>query len=110
MNIKTESYGHAVAFLCKGEINVDTLEMFLKEVHRQINEEVTDVIFDFGEVTFVDSAGWEALLDIQDSLAERLGQVTLTNLDENLAKILEMCRLEGTFPTCSDVAEAVRAI
>lgn len=110
MNIKTESYGHALAFLCKGDITEDTLEALLKEVHRQISENVTDVVFDFGEVSFIDSAGWEAILDLQDSLLERLGQVTLVNLDENLKKILEMCRLESNFPICGDISEAVRTL
>jgi stage II sporulation protein AA (anti-sigma F factor antagonist) len=110
MQIKVESYGHAVILICKGEMTVDALESLGHEVDRQLPESVTDLVFNLAEVTFVDSAGLEYLLDLQDRLAERLGQVTLTNLDENVTKIFEMTRLRGSFQVCKDVSEAVKAI
>lgn len=110
MIVKAESYGHAVVLNCKGELTADGLEAFSSEVGKHVAESVTDLVFNFSETPFVDSAALEYLLDLQESLAEKLGQITLTNLDESVAKILEMTRLESSFTICKDVVDAVRTV
>ncbi len=110
MNVKVESYGHALILNCRGELNADGLEAFSQEVEHHLTEQVNEVVLHCGEITFVDSAGLEYLLELQDRLAERLGQVTLTNLPESIATILQMTRLEGSFEIRADVSEAVKAI
>lgn len=110
MNVKAESYGHAVVLNCKGELTADSLEAFCAEVNKHLGGHVNDLVFNLAEVPFVDSAALEYLLELQEGLVDKLGQVTLTNLDENVAKILEMTRLDGAFTVCKDVVEAVKSI
>ena len=64
------------------------------------------------EAPFIDSAALEYLLDVKDSLAERLGIVTLLGCDETVRKILEITRLESNFhieDAAPAVAEAVNS-
>lgn len=111
MNVIAERYGQAVVLNCKGELTVDSLEAFKRVVTHQLEEsQVRDIVLNLQEVSFLDSAALEYLLDLQDQIGERLGRVKLAGLDANLAKVLEVTGLEGAFERCQDVSEAVRAI
>lgn len=111
MQITAESYGQAVILNCKGELTADSLEAFRRAVEHQLAEEqVRDLVLNFEEVPFLDSAAIEYLLELQVTLADRLGQVKLARLDENLRKIMEMTRLESAFERYDDLSEAVRTV
>ena len=111
MQITAESYGQAVILNCKGELTADSLEAFKRAVEHQLAEEqVRDLVLNFEEVPFLDSAALEYLLELQVALADRLGQVKLARLDEDLCKIMEMTRLESAFERYDDLSEAVRTV
>lgn len=111
MNISVEGYGHAVILNLKGEMIEDALVALRQAVDHQLDgREVVDVVLNLELVPFVDSAALEYLLDLQDRLAERLGQVRLVKCDDNVRKILEVTRLESVFETFADVNQAVKAL
>lgn len=111
MQITAESYGHAVILNCKGELTVDSLDALKKAVDHQLQEEdIRDVVLNFEEVPLVDSAALEYLLELQEKLAERLGQIKLARLDENLSKIMEITRLASAFDRYEDLSDAVKTI
>ena len=111
MNATAESYGHAVILNCKGELTEDSLTAFKQVVdHQLMGKEVIDLVLNLEQVPFIDSAGMEYLLDLQELLAARLGQVKFIKPDDNVRKILEITRLEGAFETFKDVNEAVKVI
>lgn len=111
MSITVESYGHSVLLNIKGELTEDTLAAFNQDVDRQLQEkDVIDLVLNMENVPFLDSNAMEYLLDLQDRLAERMGQVKLLRCDENVRKILEITRLESSFEVFTDVHEAVRTI
>ena len=111
MNIGVESYGHAVILGLKGELTDDSLEALRQAVDKQLGErDVVDIVLDLEQVPFVDSAGLEYLADLQDNLAERLGHVRLLKCDENVAKIMEITRMDATFELFDDVSEAIKAL
>ena len=110
MNITGESYGPAVILNIKGELTVDSLDAFQQAVDHQLaSAEVIDLILNMENVPFIDSASLERLLDLQERLAERMGQVKFVRCDENIAKIFEMTRLNSTFEIFKDVPEAVKS-
>ncbi len=111
MTIPAESYGHSVILYLKGELSEDSLPTVRKDVdHHLESEEVVDVLLNVEQTPFMDSLAIEYLLDLQDRLLDRLGQVKLIKPDENIRKILEITRLEGTFEIFDDVSEAIKAI
>ena len=111
MQITAESYGQAVILNCKGELTADSLEAFKRAVEHQLAEaQVRDLVLNFEEVPFLDSAALEYLLDLQAALASRLGQVKLARLDEDLRKIMEITHLESAFERYDDLSEAVRTV
>lgn len=112
MNITAESYGHSVMLILRGELTADSLEAFSKAVDHQLeSRDVIDVVLNLEAMPFLDSAGLEFLLDLQDRLAEsRMGQVKLARPDENVRKILEITRLDSAFQVYDDPARAVQAV
>jgi len=110
MEIKSERYGQAVILRCKGDLTSDSLEVVGKEVQRQLGDGAMDIVLNLQEVPFVDSAALEYLLDLQDELIGRDGELTLTNLDENVSKIFEMTRLDVGFEILPDVVDVVKNI
>jgi anti-anti-sigma factor len=111
MSITVETYGHSVLLNIKGELTEDTLAAFNQDVDRQLQEkDVIDLVLNMENVPFIDSNAMEYLLDLQDRLVERMGQVKLLRCDENVRKILEITRLESSFEVFTDVHEAVKTI
>ena len=111
MSAAAEKYGHTVMLHLKGDLSADTLEALKKSVeHNLADKDIIDVALNLEQVTFIDSAGLEYLLDLQDRLAERLGQVKLIKPEEHVRKILEITRLSPIFEVYQDVQEAVKAL
>ena len=111
MNVSVESYGHAVILTLKGELSADALGVFQQAVNHHLKGgEVIDVLLNLEQVPFIDSAGLEYLLDLQDRLAEKLGQVKLIKPGEDVGTILEITRLRPAFEIFEHAAEAVRAL
>jgi len=109
MNIPVEDYGHAVILKPKGELTEDTLGGFREVVDHQLAEDaVVDVIVDMEEIAFVDSMVLEYLLDLQERLQEKFGQVRFAGCNDNVAKILEMTRLDLVFEVFENTDDAVR--
>ncbi len=110
MNLTAESYGHAVILNLKGEMTEDSLTAFQKDIERHLaSEKVVDLVLNLQEVPFIDSANLEYLLELQERLAEKFGQIKLTCCDANIQKILEITRLARSFETYCDVNEAVKS-
>lgn len=111
MNITAESYGHAVMLIVSGDLTEDSLSTFQKAVEHQLRgKEVADLVLNLEGVPFIDSAGLEYLLDTQESLSARMGQIKLVKCDQNVKKILEITGLASTFEQCDKVDEALKAI
>jgi len=111
MKVSAESYGHAVILNLKGEVCQDDLSVLSQAVEHQLADaDVVDVVLNLEGVPFLDSAALEYLLDLQDRLAERFGQVKLVDVNENVMTILEITRLRSSFEIYRDTAEAVKAI
>ena len=108
MSIKTENHGRTAVLFVKGELTNDVLQSLQEAVTEQLHrEDVVDITVDLTESPFIDSAALEYLLDVKDSLTERLGVVSLTGCDENIRKILEITRLETSFHVSDEALSPV---
>ncbi len=111
MNIQVESYGHTVTLILEGELTADSLEAFRQAVDHQLKgKEVVDLMLNLQKVSTLDSVALEYLLDLQEQLAERLGQVRLVAPDEAIRKILEITRLDKNFEIFEDATEAMKVL
>ena len=111
MKVDVETYGQSALFVLKGDLNADSLDTFRRAVDSRLADgDTRDLVLDLAEVPFVDSAALEYLLDLQERLSERLGQVKLARPDENVRKIFEITRLDNAFEGYEDVSKAIRTL
>lgn len=111
MNVTAESYGHAIVLNLQGELTSDSVAAFMQVVDHHLRDgEIIDVVLNMETVNFIDSAALECLLDLQDRLSERFGQVKLVKIDENVKVILEITRMPNTFDIYDDINDAVKAV
>lgn len=111
MNITAESYGHALVLNLQGELTGDSVAAFMQTVDHHLKDgELIDVVLNMETVNFIDSDAIECLLDLQDRLAERFGQVKLAKLDENVQVILNITRLAGAFDVYENIDDAVKVV
>jgi anti-sigma B factor antagonist len=67
------------------------------------------VVFDFGSVTRLDSAGIEFLLDCLSAIVRRDGELKLAELSPQAATVLEITRVGRFFEIFPTVKDAVRS-
>lgn len=111
MNITAENYGHAVVLIVKGELIGDTLTAFRREVDKQLRDhEVVDIVLDLQAASAIDSEVLEYLLDLQDRLAEKFGQVKVARVQPPIRKILEITRLDTEFEIFEEPSQAIKVM
>jgi anti-anti-sigma factor len=111
MIVSAESYGQTVVLQCKGELTADALEAFKTAVEQALSDaQVRDLVLNLEAVPFVDSSGLEYLLELQERLEGRSGQVKLAAADAHVAKILEITRLDAVFERLSSPSEAIHGM
>jgi anti-anti-sigma factor len=67
----------------------------------------TRIVVSLEHVTYVDSAGLGALIEIHRKTKAKNGRLMLTNLGPKLKQALELARLLTIFETCATEADAV---
>src|SRR6266496_650030 len=89
--------GPRCIFALTGEIDIETAEGVTSFAREALaNTEVTDVVIDASEVTFIDSIGVGALLDIRDAARARGAGVRIGGASPNVAKVLTILGWRGT--------------
>ena len=110
MKITHETNEQLTILEARGELVAEYAEALRKQAIERFEENVCDFVLDFAEVEFIDSAGLEALIWLQEQSAERLGQMRIAGVTENVQTILRLTRLDSRFETHPDVDSAVKSL
>lgn len=105
MNTKYEEKDKLLIFEITEEIDHHLAEKIRRKMDNEIERYMPKkVIFDFNQVTFMDSAGIGMLIGRYKSV-RRLGGVTeLINVNKSIEKIFEMCGLLKIIPISNKCA------
>ena len=106
MNLPTEIFGDVVVVHTPDNINeefVDAFSMFLSSLDQ------TKVIVDLDGSESFKSEGLEALLDAQDSLRLKHGDLKVMTSSNVNRKILEITRLDHQLEVFDSVIDAVKS-
>jgi len=109
MKISAQDYNDATVVELQGEFDGDAAEPFQNTITDIIAKRKAGIVLDMSAVGFVGSRGLEQMLWARDYCNENKREFKLAGLDENLAKILEVTRLESEFDRYAEVAEAVKS-
>jgi anti-sigma B factor antagonist len=106
MNLPTEIFGQVVVVHSPEELSTDHaagFESFLRTV------EPHNVVLDMDNTELLDSAGLTAIVDAQDQLRERDGDIKIATNNASNRKILEITRLDQQLEVFDSVIDAVKS-
>lgn len=110
MKLHCEQHDQLAVYALKGDLTAESVDALRKSATQHMAAATRDFVLDVAEVEFIDSAGLEALIWLQDTAAGKLGQVRLACTGPNVEKILEMTRLAGRFDRHADVDSAIKSL
>jgi len=110
MKSTCEQFDQLAVIQLEGEFTHDDTDRFRRDSLAQMEDKARDFVLDLERLEFIDSAALETLLWLQDQSAQRLGQVRLAQLSENVATILRLTRLDKRFDTHGNVESAVKSL
>lgn len=103
------NYGNVAVLTVKDDLSADGVEAFSLRVRQALEGGNRLFVVDCTSVHAFDSAGLEALLELQTKCDEELGAVKLCGLDETCSKILEITRLSRRFEFFDELDSAVKS-
>ena len=107
MHINTETFGNVLVAHTPDELTEETVSLFLDALAAPIEAGQVRVVLQMDRSDVYDSAGLTALLDLQDQLRGRGGNVKVTGLGDPGRKIFEVTRLDRRFDLFDSVVDAV---
>ena len=93
LQITVDGDADPVAFVLAGELDPHTSPMLQEEIDGALAADATRAVLDFGEVTFVDSAGLRVIADTHRRLKEAGGALVVRNPSRGLSKLLTVTGL-----------------
>ncbi|MBA2114959.1 STAS domain-containing protein [Bremerella alba] len=106
MNLSTEIFGAVMVVHTPeelGEDQSDNVRAFLESRERQ------KLIVDLDGTETIDSIGLETLLDVQDTLREKGGDLRIATTNYANRKILEVTRIDSMLEVFDSVLDAVKS-
>jgi anti-anti-sigma factor len=110
MKLSYEDHGAITVLTISGDLTADQVEPFRRSCLDRFTAGVRDIVLDLEFLTFVDSAGLEALLWIIDEASQRSGQLRLVKPDPTVSKILEISRLDRRFNIHESIESAAKSL
>ncbi len=110
MKLSHQNFEHISLLTLSGEFTADDTEQFRRATQERVSNGARHIVLDIENVDFIDSAGLEALLRLQERLGEQAGQLRLIKLDPSVERILALTRLDLAFETHESVEQAVRSL
>ena len=109
MKIKTQNYNDVTVVELQGELSGDFGKLFQNTITDIAGTHRAGIVLDMSNTVFIDSEGLEGLLWARDYCHKNNCELRLAGLDETVAKILEITRLENEFDCYAELAEAVKS-
>ena len=94
--------GERMTILLAGEIDVANVGAVADTVDGWLAGRARDLVFECGELTFIDSRGLALLVRLRQSLAEHDRQLILRNVRREQRRLLEITKLDEVIPLEDD--------
>ena len=88
LDIKKNQEGSKLVFSLDGRLDTITAPQLEEEVKSSIDD-ITELIFDFSDLTYVSSAGLRVLLSAQKTMNEK-GSMVVRNVSDEIQEIFDV--------------------
>ena len=109
MKIPWQNYNDVTVVELRGTVDADSVEPLRSVITEIIAGQRAGIVLNMSDVDFLDSQGLELLLWVRDYCRQNRVPLRLAGLTENVAKILEITRLQDEFDCHTELAEAVKS-
>ena len=106
MNLPTEIFGDVIVVHTPQELGSDQRDGF--EAYVSTLERI-NVVLDLDNTETLDSEGLTALLNVQDNLRDKQGEVKVATTNSANRKIMEITRLDQQLEVFESVIDAVKS-
>jgi anti-sigma B factor antagonist len=106
MNLPQEIFGDVIVIHSPEELEADQCESFEGYF---TSLEIHNIVLDLDGTEAIDSKGLTALLNVQDALREKLGDLKIATNSVYNRKILELTRLDQQLEVFESVMDAVKS-
>lgn len=106
MEISTTELKRCTVIKTSGRIDGSNAPQLSQALKAVLVKGVHNIVFDMSDVTFMASAGWWVLIDIQKA-CKPSGELVLANIDKGIKDSLNMVGMGSYFNTFEDVTSAV---
>lgn len=89
----------------EGSIDTNTYTILEKRIDSLLQSEATVIVFDFGGVTFISSAGIRVILKTHKALKNRNGKAVLMNMQPQVKKVFEIINALPSLPMFASIEE-----
>ncbi len=110
MKLSYEDHDTITVLTVSGELTVDQADSFRRSIQERLEAGIRHVVLNMQHVTYVDSAGLEALLWAMDEAAARGGHLRLVAPDPTVRTILHVTRLERRFHVHDSIESAAKSL
>jgi anti-anti-sigma factor len=96
--VQPERQGDACLLRVSGELDLASAELLRSAVEEQVAAgHVADLVLDLADLTFLDSSGLGALLQIRSEALARGGSFRVGAVAPGVARVIEIAGLKSTF-------------
>lgn len=88
-------------------LDTSNAESFTDFTHQTLQAGQPRIVFDMSEVPLIDSAGMEAILNLQDECQRRGGALRIASPTNLCQDILDVCEISRSVEVLADVTRAV---
>jgi stage II sporulation protein AA (anti-sigma F factor antagonist) len=110
MKLSYEDHDAITVLKLSGDLTADQIDAFRRSCLERFEARIKHVVLDLEHMTFIDSAGLEALLWVIDEASSRGGQLRVVNPDPTVTKILEISRLDRRFNVHDTIESAAKSL
>lgn len=110
MKITEEKLNDILICKTEGEININTSPELRKAFDEYIQRGIKKVLFDFSQISYIDSSGLATLIELLQRLNKSGGKLNICNVSEKIKNIFEVTKLHKLFKIYEDRQDALKDI
>lgn len=107
MQISTQQFGEKVLFSLSGILDINTVPVFRQAINELLRNGQTKIIINCAALTFIDSAGLEAIIGAQLTARKIKGNISLAEISKALDRIFLITKMNRAFQIFSTNDDAL---
>ncbi len=108
MEVFCEEQNNTIVAYLNGELDHHSAEYTRVKIDYYIDTSISkNLVFDFENVSFMDSSGIGIIIGRHKKVSAKNGQVFLINLNTTIRKIIELSGVSKVVRVCSDLTEVL---